>query len=149
MNIELDDHEYNLLLDMLFIANWTINAQHVEIPPEFEPYNMIEQKVLSLGQSKNLEGKFQYDSEAKKYLPVLDYETDLHKKFIDPYEIDTFWDTLIGLLAERDLIREIGIEAYNTMDRNELTEKIFEIEDKYRLEFSKNNLDNAHVHFES
>jgi hypothetical protein len=69
------------------------------------------------------------------------HDSELHEKFIDPYDDETFWDELLDRLAARDLVRSIGVTEYESMDRFDRIVKLEEIMDKYREEFSNNGID--------
>lgn len=144
-HIDLNDEEYNLLIEMLFLSNWVINSHISQASFEMQPYYLLEQKILNAGKPENLKGKVEYENETARYQHLFDYQRYLHRRFIDPYENATFWDTLTALLAERDVINEIGMDAFKNMDKDQLNEKIQQVEARYRDEFSKNHSMNVIV----
>ncbi|MDI6791797.1 MAG: hypothetical protein QME81_02855 [bacterium] len=48
MKIDLTQREYERLLDMLYIAEWVMNACKVEDDPRTEAYKELEQKIFGI-----------------------------------------------------------------------------------------------------
>ncbi len=143
MEINFTKNEYRLLLDMISIAEWVMRARKTEDDPNVEPYNRLEQKILSLAKEFGCDDLIEYSKEFDKYYPTADYEeSETFMGFIDDFEEDVFWDELGRRLAQRDLLREEGSENFRSMNP---TERFIETEERaeaYYNEFVENGLKN-------
>ena len=92
MKIEFTREEYKCLLDMLYIAEWILNAHKVEDDPETKAYGELEQKVYSYAKEMGFENLIEYAADHKKYYPTREYEEmGTPMEFIDEFENETFW----------------------------------------------------------
>jgi hypothetical protein len=46
--IDLSNEEYRLLFDMVYIADWVMNAHDIRKQEKRKPYGRLEQKLLSM-----------------------------------------------------------------------------------------------------
>lgn len=147
MKINFTKKEYKFLLDILYIADWVLNAHKVEEDPRTEAYKILEQKIFSYAKDTGFENLIEYAPDHKEYFPTKEYEeTGPAMEFIEEFENDTFWDQLINRLAERDLIRQVGgIENLSNLSFENRIEKTFPLEEKYATEFETNGLDNLKI----
>ncbi len=147
MKIDLTRQEYRDLLDILSIAHWVLNAHKVERDPRTERYEKLEQKFFALAKQMKYENLVSYAPEHNRYFPTREYEeTSSTHAFIVEYENDSFWEELTSRLAERDLARQLGgYERVPTLSREELFEKLGQLEEYYGDEFSQNGLENLRL----
>ena len=90
----------------------------------------------------------EYSEELDDYFEKRHYEDQMHDLFVDPYDNETFWEDLSGRLAERDLIKAIGIDKYRSMESIDRVTQLAKIEEKYSKEFEQNGLEKIHVECE-
>ena len=147
MKIEFTREEYKCLLDMIYIAEWILNAHKVGDDPRTKEYGKLEQKVYSYAKEMGFEDLIEYVVDHGQYFPTKVYEdAGSATKFVDEFEDETFWDELINRLAERDLIKQLGgTENLSKLSFEERIERILELEKKYSSEFEKNGLDNVSI----
>lgn len=146
-SLTLDEQELLSLIDLIYLANWMVTANEpVNSQPEsIQPYHLLQQKILSLSEIPCRKGIINKENPATEYSYTFDYECKIHEQFIAPYESGIFWDHLISQLADRDIIQQIGLEQYQTMDRDELHRMALEREDYYRKEFAENLYKNIQI----
>jgi hypothetical protein len=147
MKISLTKQEYQLLLDMLYIANWVITAHRVGEDPQTQPYEGLEQKLFSFAKEAGYENLVHYDEKFGQYFPTRELEEQsLARSLIDEYDNDSFWEELAARLATRDVARRLGgfdkLAALRPMER---IEKLGTREDYYNAEFVVNGLDNLRL----
>lgn len=111
MKIEITREEYLLLLDMLYMATWVLDAhtyggQH----DETEPFHALEQKMLGLAEEFGVTDEWvEWADDLEAYLHTLKYEEERSVlNHILQFEEDTFWSELTDRLARRDLTEEYG-----------------------------------------
>ena len=144
--IEFSNEEYRLLLDMVYIADWVMNAHEVEQQEETKPYGKLEQKLLSLAKDFGFGEYIDWDEELQKYFPTRGFEEERPAMgFIDKFEDDSFWEELVARLAERDAERKYGQKKLARMGLEERIKKIDEFEEKYWAEFEENGLDRLQI----
>jgi len=144
--IEFSNEEYRLLLDMVYIADWVMNAHEVEQQEETKPYGKLEQKLLSLAKDFGFGEYIDWDEELQKYFPTRGFEEERPAMgFIDKFEDDSFWEELVARLADRDANRKYGQKKLTKMSFEERSKKIGEIEEKYSVEFERNGLDRLQI----
>ena len=148
MKIDLTRKEYRDLLDILYVANWVFSAHRVEKDLRIERFNQLEQKFLTLSKQMKFENLVEYDADLDAYFPTREYEeTSAAHTFIDEYDNDTFWDELASRLAERDLLKQMGgPEKMVNLPKEEMLEKLFQLEEFYGDEFTRNGLENLQLH---
>jgi hypothetical protein len=147
MKIEFTKKEYECLLDVLYIADWVMNAHKVEDDPRTETYKKLEQKIFSYAKDMGFENLVEYASDYKKYFPTRELEeTGSAREFIEEFENDTFWEELTSRLAERDSARKVGgFENLSKLSLEDRAEIIWSFEEKYASEFETRGLEGLSI----
>jgi hypothetical protein len=144
--IEFSNEEYRFLLDMVYIADWVMNAHEVGQQEETKPYEKLEQRLLFLARDFGSAEYITWDEQLQKYFTTRAYEEERPAMdFIDKFENDSFWEELVARLADRDANRKYGQKKLTKMSFEERSKKIGEIEEKYSVEFEKNGLDRLQI----
>ena len=147
MEINITKREYRDLLDILYIADWVLNAHKSSDDPETARYGKLEQKFYSRAKEMGFDNLIEYAPELERYFPTKEFEETITiAGFIDEFENDTFWVELIYRLADRDLARqEGGIENVIKLSTIERIEKSTRLEGYYATEFEANGLGNLKI----
>jgi hypothetical protein len=141
MKIEISNHEYQTLLDMLEIASWILFAHRTDDPEDRKHYQDLEQKMFSLAKDFGLGDQIEYAPEQERYFPTREYdESRPCMEYIEEHDEDAFWEELTDRLTARDLIREMGEEAFLALSFEERIEKESMFQNKYLDEFEKHGL---------
>lgn len=120
-----------------------MNSHKTGNNPKFEPYEELEQKILSYAKDAGFENLVTYSKEYNKYFPTREYEDEeTDRSFIDEFEEEVFWEELCGRLAQRDLLQEKGIQKIKAMDPIEVLTEEDKIAEKYDKEFTENGIKN-------
>lgn len=147
MKIEFTPKEYECLLDVLYIADWVMNAHKVEDDPRTEAYRKLEQKIFSYAKDMGFENLVEYAPEHKRYFPTSELEeTGPAREFIEEFENDTFWEELTSRLAERDSARKVGgVENLSKLSFEDRVKIIVPLEEMYASEFEKRGLEGLSI----
>ena len=146
MKINFTKKEYATLIEMIDIANWVISANKIEKGPIEKPYEDLEAKLFTLAREFDCADKVEFSKELNGYYPTRYFEMESpHRKFIDDYNEETFWNELIDKLATRDAIAEVGEEEYWNLEPIQRFEVLGKYEKKWADEFAENGLENIAV----
>jgi len=139
VKLELTTEEYRKLVELAYLGEWMINAQH---DPEFqdEAAEATIQSVLAAYKQPDVDR----DEETGDYFMQSEWTERLYDDHILDYDDHVFWDELTERLAIRDLARERGVEAEG-IDREEEIHILRPIEEKYRREFEEHGLDRLDI----
>lgn len=146
VKINLNRKEYELLLEVFYIADWVLNAHKTREDNEIDRYKEFEQKILSCAKEFGLQNFVVWDPDLSEYYYTGEFEERSPAvEFIEEFEEDTFWDELVERLSMRDLVEEYGEECVLEMNLHTRLEKLDEYRAKYLEEFEKNGLQNVKV----
>lgn len=137
MKINITKKQYKLLMELLYLGNWTANASRDE---EIEEYNEVIQYFLSFAKDFGMDDVFIYDRELAMYFPTYEYEEAM-QPLIKYNDEDVFWYELSSHLAQKEM-QELDVE---NMTEDEQRKKLFAIKEKYEKEFERNGLKNLEV----
>lgn len=143
MKVNINKKEYRSLVDILCLAD-----RIMKIPQLDEFYlghQTLRKKLLSYYKEMNAEDIIEYSDDFKDYFELHDYEEYLCTTFIMPYNNELFWEQLIKRLSTRDLLNEIGIKNYATMENIDRIRKLGELNEYYAKEFEKHSLSHVYV----
>lgn len=140
MNINMTKEEYRVLLDMICISDWILDAFSKD-GRRFPDHHALKIKLFSLFKEMEAEAQIEYDAEMNDFFETEGYTAEIQAQFIEPFEQAIFWDELTHRLAKRDLLNEVGLEAYRKMDAMERYKRLSALEDQYEKEFQQNGLD--------
>ena len=117
MKINITKKEYEKLIELIDIGMWVITSHDLRDKPENAPYNELEEKIFSLAKEFECEDKIIYDKNLDRHFQTQDFEMEsAHRKFIDDYNENNFWEEVIERLAQRDSVNEVGEENYFSME---------------------------------
>ena len=142
MKINFTKNEYRLLLDMVEMAEWVLNAHRTDPSDEIEKYSELYQKILSYAKEMGFENLITFDKNLDGYYATFEYEESGHMKYIEEFEDDVFWEALPHRLAVRDLLSQVGEKGYTEMEFEERVSKKLELEAIYNKELEENGIDN-------
>ncbi len=139
MNLELTPDEFRKLIELAYLGEWMINAQH---DPEFqdEAAEATVQKLLASRPHADISR----DEETGNYFMHSNWTDRLYDDHILDYDDHIFWDELAERLALRDLARERGVEA-DHLDPDEDVRELKAREDRYHQEFEEHGLDRLDI----
>jgi len=140
MKINITKKEYRLLLDMLYLSDWVMHA-YAEGSKDFHvKHKALQKKLLSYYKEMDAEDMIELSNDSDGYCRLRDYDEHIYSSFIAPFENELFWNEIISRLAERDLMNNIGIKPYLTMDGIYRMMELEEIKERYANEFELHGL---------
>lgn len=146
VSLKLKRKEYLSLLTILEIADWVLHAYKIEEPAETRPFRDLEQKLLSMAAAVGCEDLVEYDPEFGRFFATREFEdSSPAMEFIEEFEGDAFWDQLAERLVERDLLRQVGDEAFAQLgpeERDRLEEPYRRL---YAEEFVNHGVDRLEI----
>lgn len=142
MKINLTKKEYRELLDLIYLGNWMISANEVEDLDEPNKYQEITQKIYSLAKDYHFDNLIEYSDEFEEYMETSEFEESEVSEYIEEYDEQNFWETLISRLAERDFLKGIPAGSFNELSLEEKFIEMQKHEEKWSDEFSKFGIDN-------
>nr|VFJ93492.1 MAG: hypothetical protein BECKH772A_GA0070896_1005711 [Candidatus Kentron sp. H]VFJ94305.1 MAG: hypothetical protein BECKH772B_GA0070898_1005910 [Candidatus Kentron sp. H]VFK00933.1 MAG: hypothetical protein BECKH772C_GA0070978_1005511 [Candidatus Kentron sp. H] len=146
MKIDITKKEYRSLVDLLEIANWVLNAHSDWDREEVGKYHALIQKIYAYAKEMECGDILEYSEKLAGYFATAQYEEKgAHRRFIDEFEEDSFWNELSHKLAFRDVIQQEGETALEEMNFMERATKLREFLSWYEEEFNDNGLANVRV----
>jgi len=139
VKIELTNEEFRKLIELAYLGEWMINAQH---DPDFqdEAATAAVQKLMGAHKVEGVD----VDAETGENFMTSDWTERLYDEYILDYDDHIFWDELTERLAQRDLARERGIDA-DQLNRDDDLLELRPLEDRYRAELEEHGLDRIEI----
>lgn len=142
MKINFTKKQFRTLLDMVYIADFTING--IRLPDEeIKEYRELAQYIYSFAKDMACENLVEFDREYKQYFETRELEDGPVGEFIEEYDSYVFWEELVSRLAKRDV--EKSISKSRDIGNDEFLNLLWAKEEVYNDEFHKNGLDNLRV----
>lgn len=143
MKISITKKDYRALLEVLFVADWFVDANNVGTYNK--RHESVRKNLLSHYKDMGAEDVIEFDEVLDNYYPTREFDQHLHDQYIDTYNEITFWHELIDKLAERDVVNSIGIEKYRKLDGLDRVNLVEDQKEKYAAEFNKHGLDRVRI----
>lgn len=146
MKINFTKKEFRQLLDLVYIANWVMNARKIEKDAGTEKYEELVQKVYSFAKDFKYESLIEYNKQLEGFFPTNRFEMDedVHH-YIDEYDDECFWESLCQELGKRDFLEEVGREEAEKMDSIDRFTAINQCAEKYSREFEESGIKNLRI----
>lgn len=139
MHLRLSDQELVTLVEMVSlaanVASWN---QKESAGDKLSAYEDLESKVLEKAGHSGLGDWIEFDEERQRFRVKEEVEEQLfYHECYDEFRNESFWDELAVRLADRDLVRAIGFQAWNRLSEEERRARTTSWEKRYWDEFSK------------
>ena len=147
MHIRFTEKELATLVEMLSLAA-TVSAwnQKESADAKLANYESFESKILEKAAQNGLGEMIEFDQESKRFRVKKEVEEKLfHHECYEEFRNESFWDELTVRLADRDLVKSIGLKAWEALSEEERRKKTAGMEKRYWSEFSKNGIDRVIV----
>jgi glutamine synthetase len=139
MKINFTKKEYHLLVTMIEIADWVLNAHHADDQPKTKEYKNLRNKILSYAREMGM-GDCYYQEE-EEYFETKEHEENSDQMaFIEEYNENTFWDQLVNKLVDRDYEKKYGFD--DDVDIKTRFERLMEFEEIYNNEINEFGIKN-------
>lgn len=125
MHLELTQNQYDALIKLVALGNWTANA-HRDENERIVAFDELERHVRAAAAAGRGDGTIAQDAETGAYYATWEADDDpVVGKLIDEYDNDTFWDELLHRLVERDLERAYGHDILHDPEHRATLEEPF------------------------
>jgi hypothetical protein len=140
VEIPFSEEQYRSLLKLVAIGEWVAHALQDE--QEDDEFSRVEQYVYSFA------GRFGANDlvvkERGRYYPARNLEEST-MPLIEEYDLEGFWDTLVDLLAARDLATEHGEDGVRQLPGEEFLEQLNERASVYEEEFEEYGVERLQI----
>jgi len=142
MHLRFTDKELATLVEMVSFASEMANLN----PNEDEnagitAFEEIENKVLEAAKNTGFSEIIEFDTERGKNRVTEKFqETSFFQKCFDELRNTLFWEELMIRLTERDVIREMGEQAYLSLSEQEREKKSEPLQKRYWKKFRQDGI---------
>jgi hypothetical protein len=149
MQLRLSEQELATLAEMVSLASWVASwnrQEDAEAP--FSDYEQLESKILKKTAQAGLVEMVEFDEATQRYRLSPEYqERSFFQECYDEFRNESFWEELVIRLADRDLIRRIGLRDWRKLTEEQRRERTRDLEKRYWDEFTRSGVNNLHVIF--
>jgi hypothetical protein len=147
MHLRLSDQELATLVEMVSlaanVASWNQKPNATE---KLAGYEGLESKILEKAGHSGLADWIEFDEESQRFRVKQEVEDRLfYSECYDEFRNESFWDELAVRLADRDLARAIGFEAWEKLSEEERRARTTAWEKRYWEEFSQHGVERLAV----
>jgi hypothetical protein len=147
VHLRFTDEELATLVEMLSlaanVASWNRRPGSDEGVANFEA---LEEKILAKAKLTSLAGAITWDEERQRHaICPAHAESAFFQECYDEFRNENFWEELVVRLADRDLLRAIGKEAWEGLEEEERRRRTADIERAYWKEFTARGIDRVSV----
>jgi hypothetical protein len=147
MHIRFTEKELETLVEMLSlaanVASWN---QKPSADAKLAEYEGFESRMLEKAAQNGVGDMIEFDQETQRFRVKKDVEENLfYHECYEEFRNESFWDELTVRLADRDLVKSIGLKAWEAMTEEQRRAKTVAWEKRYWEEFSKNGIERVIV----
>lgn len=147
MHLRFTENEFATLIQMVSLA---ANVASLNQKPGAEEgvaaFEDLENKILERAQHAGFGEIIEFDEEKQSLRVTPEFEgTSFFQECFDEFREESFWEELVIRLADRELIRSIGLPQWEKLTEPERRARTQEIEKRHWDEFSKNGIDRIAV----
>jgi hypothetical protein len=147
MHLRFTEKELAALIDMVSLAAEVAALnRRPGAEPKYTRFEELESTLLEKVRHLVFGEIIEFDDEHQRYRITTEYLTSSFvQECLDEMRNEIFWEELTMRLAERDVIREIGLPAWNALDEEARRGKTELIEKRYWAEFTKSGIEKLHL----
>lgn len=147
MHLRFTDQELATLVEMVClaanVASWN---QKPGADEGVGAYEALEDKVLEKAKHAGLGEVIEFDEEKQQHRVTAEYQDrSFFQECYDEFRNESFWEELVIRLSDRDLVRVIGMPAWQKLSEEERRAQTQDLEKRYWDEFTKNGIDRLAV----
>ncbi|WP_338687944.1 hypothetical protein [Haloferula helveola] len=149
MHLRFTEDELATLIEMVTLAASVASWNHRPGADEgLGAYEALENKILEKAKHAGLGDVVEFDEEKQRHQVTMDFQAgSFFQECYDEFRNENFWEELVIRLADRDLAKSIGKEAWEKLTEEQRRERTSEIEKNYWKEFERNGIDRVAVIF--
>lgn len=109
-------------------------------------YEDLENKILEKAHNAGFADVIEWDEEKQRFqVKPEEQDKSFFRECYEEFRNESFWEDLVLRLADRDLIRQIGMAAWEKLSEEERRTRTQDMEKRYWDEFSKNGVERVAV----
>jgi hypothetical protein len=149
VHLRFSDDELATLVEMLSlaanVASWNRRPGSDEGVAAFEA---LEEKILGKAKLAGFGEAITWDEERQRHVISQQFaDSAFFQECYDEFRNENFWEELVVRLADRDLQRSIGKEAWERLSEEERRSRTTDIEKRYWTEFTDRGIERLAVIF--
>ncbi|MCU0795849.1 MAG: hypothetical protein MUF31_07930 [Akkermansiaceae bacterium] len=149
MHLRFTEQELSVLVQMLSlaaeVASWNQKPGSDEGVAEFEE---LESKILGKALQAGFSDIVGWDEEKQRYQLKPEFQQQaFYQECFEEFRNESFWEDLVLRMADRDLMRAIGKNAWEKLGEEARRERTKDIEKRYWEEFTRNGIERVNVIF--
>jgi hypothetical protein len=143
VHLRFTEEELAILAEMVTLAASVASWNHKPgSDAGVSAYEAVENKVLEKAKLAGLGDSIEWDEEKRRHQLKVDSEAQtFFQECYDEFRNESFWEELVIRLADRGLIREIGVTAWERLTEEERRKRTAETEKALWKEFSENGVE--------
>lgn len=143
MHLRFSDQELATLVEMVSLAATIASWNQKEMAEQgIATYEELESKILEKALQSGLGSWIEFSEEKQQHQLKEEIEEGLFShECIEEFRNESFWDELAVRLADRDLIRSIGLNQWESLSEEERRSRTTAIEKRYWDEFSSRGVE--------
>ena len=146
MHLRFTEEELATLVEMVSLAAEVANLNPEETgSTDLARFEAVENKVLESAKHAGMAEWIEFDQQRGKNRVTEKFQSEAYfQRCIEEFRNAYFWEELMIRLAERDLIKEMGEEAYLAMNEEARRTKSEPREKRYWTKFQKKGISPLH-----
>ena len=147
MHLRLTEEQLATLLEMISLAAEVASLNRKPgAETKYRAYEEFENSILEKAKLKGFSDIIQFDEQAQRHRISMEYLTkSFVQECLDEMRNEIFWEELTLRLAERDIIKQIGLPAWSALSDEQQRARTEPIERRYWEEFTAKGIDNLHI----
>lgn len=143
MHLRLSDNELATLIEMVSLAADVAAWNRKEgAQPGISNFESLEAKLMDKASQVGLGDLLEFDNERQRQRIRQDLKQPLFfQECYDEFRNESFWEELAIRLADRDLVRAVGQQKWESMSEDERRANTRDIEKRYWDEFTRRGID--------
>lgn len=143
VHLRFTEKELAILAEMVTLAASVASWNHKPGSDEaVNAYEAVESKVLEKAKLAGVGEAIEWDEEKRRYQIKVDPNGQtFFQECYDEFRNESFWEELVIRIADRGLIREIGLPAWDLLSEEERRRRTIETEKALWKEFGANGID--------
>lgn len=149
MHLRFTERELATLVEMLSlaasVASWNRKPGSDE---GVAAYEALEDRVLEKAKLSGFADMIEFDDGKQRHQLTQEFtDGSFFQECYDEFRNENFWEELVVRLADRDLARQIGMEAWEALSEEQRRERTVTIEKRYWEELTEHGIDRLAVIF--
>jgi hypothetical protein len=147
MHIRFTEQELTVLVEMLSLAVSVASWNQKETADQrLSDYEEFESRMLEKAAHHGLGHMIEFDEETRRFRVKPEAEEKLFShECYEEFRNENFWDEMTVRLADRDLMKSVGVAVWEAMSEEDRRARTVNMERRYWEEFAKNGMDRVVV----